>query len=526
MNLPVAFSVIFSGLAGSFVRYRQREITGVFRNPDIQVHAAFRQFCHPDQDFAFIGESGLHVHPGAAGFEGDRTFIGNEEVHVQGRILQIHGIDILAERGQSPGNVGRAACYAEPLLADIFHMTHGSGRQAGRRPDLQGIYIEETLSVQRNSSKHSIIKGFLHNIHISGFSADLIHAQPEHGKADRSAALTVTAVIGQVIVRGKALQMAGGTDSAREIHAFFHDIIPENLTGSFQAFIFTGFSQVRHGAVQIHGAHRMSFRCLLFPDRQMGLGILRRIIPELRKDPLKAGTCQLLHEIVFPHAASVNKILCLLQIFLFSCHLVKLDQADLDLFMAGIPVNFTFLCSECIDDQVRKAAHAVKEFSFSGPEIIGDGGLHQMAGGIQFVPLAQIAPSSFRIRQGIEGIDISVAALGFRDQIDHFVGCFFQLLILIIRQGKSDRFQPFGCIGILERRPVKSPGGPAGGDPEVFQAVAGLGIADPVIDGVPLIGNNRFPHQINMFGPEGIPDRDSSRVQRLQSHMNLHSAAG
>ena len=31
---------------------------------------------------------------------------------------------------------------------------------------------------------------------------------------------------------------------------------------------------------------------------QMGLGILRRIIPELRKDPLKAGTCQLLHEII------------------------------------------------------------------------------------------------------------------------------------------------------------------------------------------------------------------------------------
>jgi hypothetical protein len=132
--------------------------------------------------------------------------------------------------------------------------------------------------------------------------------------------------------------------------------------------------------------------------------------------------------------------------------------------MTGVPVNLAFLLPECVDNQVGKAAHAVKEFSFSGPEIICDGRLHQMAGCIKFVPLAQIAPSSFRIRQGIEGIDISVAALGFRDQIDHFVGCFFQLLILIIRQGKSDRFQPFGCIGILERRPVKSPGGPAGGD--------------------------------------------------------------
>jgi len=76
-----------------------------------------------------------------------------------------------------------------------------------------------------------------------------------------------------------------------------------------------------------------------------------------------------------------------------------------------------------------------------------------MAGTVQLVALQQIGPPSARFLDRKICIQIAVALLGFRDQIDGFVGLSLQSGIRVIFQAIRDGFQPLGHIAVLEHKP-------------------------------------------------------------------------
>ena len=74
-----------------------------------------------------------------------------------------------------------------------------------------------------------------------------------------------------------------------------------------------------------------------------------------------------------------------------------------------------------------------------------------------------------------------------------------QCFILLRRKGKSHCLQPFGHIRILEHGSVKFPFTQACRDLKIHQAVAWLGVLYPVINGIPLIRDDRLLDKGDMF---------------------------
>ena len=50
---------------------------------------------------------------------------------------------------------------------------------------------------------------------------------------------------------------------------------------------------------------------------------------------------------------------------------------------------------------------------------MGDGGLDQVPGAIQFVPVAQVGPALLRLDDGEVDVEVAVRLLGGGDQVDH-----------------------------------------------------------------------------------------------------------
>ena len=165
---------------------------------------------------------------------------------------------------------------------------------------------------------------------------------------------------------------------------------------------------------------------------------------------------------------------------------------------------FSVLRTERITDQVRKTAHAVQKFPLPRPLIIGRCRFHQMPSRVEFMAFTQVGPPFLWIVDGKISINIAVLLLRPGDQVDDFIRRTFQLPVRTVCQRKSHRLQPFGNVRILKDRPVEFPFFQSCRNPEIFQTVAGLGVLDPIIHHIPLIGDNRTFHQVHMRGPEGI----------------------
>ena len=233
-------------------------------------------------------------------------------------------------------------------------MFHGSPVHAVVRPHLQGIYIEEALSVHGDSRQDVVVKLQLYGVHIGSVLCDSRHAAPEESQADGRARLGVIPVVWQVVIGCESFQNAGGTDSSCQVHPLSGHIVPESLTGIHQGFVPVFQRQISHGTVHIDGSDCVSLRRLLIPHRHMGLGIGRVISGELRKDSPAASPLLLLQKIIRSHASDIDKILRKLQILPSSGHAVKPHQCELDLLVAGISVNLIRLRPEGIAEQISR----------------------------------------------------------------------------------------------------------------------------------------------------------------------------
>ncbi|MCW0415764.1 hypothetical protein NB689_001518 [Xanthomonas sacchari] len=193
------------------------------------------------------------------------------EVHVQ-RVVAA-GVQVVAERGQHAGDVGRAAGAAEPALAHRLDVVEGVVAVHRGRVHFQRVDVEEVAPVQGHAAQHGVVQRPLHHVGVAAIRRQLQHAVGEHHQPDRGAALVVGGVVGQVVVDAEGFAVALRTDRAGQVHLSLGGVVPQALAGRAQGGVAAVPGQVRHAGVQVHEAHRMADRGVLQRHRQMRLAV-------------------------------------------------------------------------------------------------------------------------------------------------------------------------------------------------------------------------------------------------------------
>ena len=150
--------------------------------------------------------------------------ISYKQIHIDSIFLT--GINIFSQWRKRSWNIGRAACYSEPLLPYTFHMLFGGSLHTARWPYFQRIDIEKTLSIHCNTCKNRIVQSPFHHLYILCFFCNLHHAPRKKRQSDRCTGLTVIIIVRKIIIRSKAFQNPGWSDSSCHIHPSMHHIIP------------------------------------------------------------------------------------------------------------------------------------------------------------------------------------------------------------------------------------------------------------------------------------------------------------
>ena len=197
-----------------------------------------------------------------------------------------------------------------------------------------------------------------------------------------------------------------------------------------------------------------------------------------------------LQEIVGALPPFIHEILGQIQVFPFSGGLVKADQGQFDFLMAGVAPFLPLSPPEDGGDVVRIAAHDLQEAGLPQHFISGHGRLHEVAGAVEFVLDAQVAPPLLRLHGGEVGVQVSVGLLGGGNALHDAVVFRLQFGIGGEGQGVGHPLQHLRHVGIpvdvwlvgLALLPVQVEGRQSAGGTALLQGGGdgdGQGLADP-----------------------------------------------
>ena len=117
------------------------------------------------------------------------------------------------------------------------------------RQYLQRIDIEKALSIQRHAAEHAIIKCAFHNVCIPCLRRDFQHSPRKKDKTDRRTCFRIRRVVRQIVGIGERLAQMGAADSARNVHLFLRDVVPESPARPIQRFIPCQPRHIRHAGI-------------------------------------------------------------------------------------------------------------------------------------------------------------------------------------------------------------------------------------------------------------------------------------
>ena len=193
------------------------------------------------------------------------------------------------------------------------------------RTDAQRVGIEIFLSIQTDTTQHTVIEGSFHNIRIFGIARHFQHTPVEKHIADIGAGLVMRRTIRQLIRTAIALvyflntvRLIAGTirrstviqRTARScnIHLAGHNVFPD-AGQVFHQLVFSCFGiHIGHTGIQVIGTHGMSHRIVLLTERNTVLIIIGAI---------------------FHHTTDINQILGKFQITGIPCSTVHFHHAHI-----------------------------------------------------------------------------------------------------------------------------------------------------------------------------------------------------
>ena len=310
------------------------------------------------------------------------------------------------------------------------------------------VLIEEGLAVERQPGQRAIVERDFHDVGEASVGAAAEHAvRPEH-QADRRAGLRIGALVGQIVVVGKALVGCRGSDAAGDVHLLGDEVVPERFEGLGQRVVAVLGGDVRHSRIEIHGAHGMPDDLLLVANRLMRLVVV--VGPEDEILRIAAVALSLDVEIVGFGATLVDEILGQVHVLLLAGGAGELDQCQLDFFMSAIAGDLVRTMAELVDDVVDIAAHDVHQLALSGGLIVGDRAFDQVPGAIKLMRVAKVGPLAARHHAQVPGIEIAVLALQLAIEIDDGVDARLELGVGLAVERVGHRLDRFSQVAVPE----------------------------------------------------------------------------
>ena len=99
---------------------------------------------------------------------------------------------------------------------------------------------------------------------------------------------------------------------------------------------------------------------------------------------------------------------------------------------------------------VGVAAEGVEQLALAGGLEVGDGGLDQVAGAVQLVPVAQVVPAHLGLDVDEVGVEVAVGLLGRDDLVDHVVHHGLELGVGVGGQRVGGGLDPLGRVRVAE----------------------------------------------------------------------------
>ena len=273
---------------------------------------------------------------------------------------------------------------------------------------LQRVHVEEAVAGKRDAGEDSVVERALQRVDVAGVARDRVEAAFEEDEADGGATLGVGVLAAQMPVVLEGLAAEGrGADAARDEHPPLRDAALQTKHGVEQPRVVRGVGHVRHAAGEVGRAHGVSVGIGLFADGGVGL--------DGRQAPLLPA---LLHEVVGLAAALVDEVLREAQVFGLTGGLRQLAEGELDFLVAGIAALLALAAAEDGGDGVRVAAHHVEEDARARGLVVGDGGLDEVAGAVEFVAVVEVRPALVRRDEREVAVEVAVWLLGGGDDGD------------------------------------------------------------------------------------------------------------
>ena len=100
--------------------------------------------------------------------------------------------------------------------------------------DLERIFIEEALSIQRKSRDHAVVKDSFDQIRVDGIVFKAQHPVCKEHQRDGGAGFRIRLIVEQIVINGEGFQHSRRADAARDIHFLCDDIVEERLADIVQ----------------------------------------------------------------------------------------------------------------------------------------------------------------------------------------------------------------------------------------------------------------------------------------------------
>ena len=444
----------------------------------------------------------------------------DEQVRVE-RALVLR-VEITAQRGDQPGEVGWTAGAGVPLRADRQHMLVGGqpARDAGMH--LERIDVEETGAVQLHAGQRAVVQLKLEDVAVDGarLQREQVAGKERHG--DGGTGFAVGRVAGQVIVVRERLQVHRGADVAGDVHLALGDGVEHPAAGFGKLSIARGRRGVGHGGKHVHLAYRVTARLLLLAHGHVALVV--DVVLRINAVIAKGQTERLLRRVLFEEfgvlTAQVQKAQREVAVARIPGDAVQAKQRQLDLLMAGDALHAAL--AEAGVNVVHQAKDNMKQLVHARGLVQRHGGLDEVTRAVELVALEQIRPAGNGVPDGEVGVQIAVRLLRTADERDDVPHARGKRLVRLNAQGIGGSLQPFGDVAVLKHHAVKLALLLAGSHAEVFNRMGLRRAGHLVAQDAFHIGNGDVGHELLAGGPEALR-KDDLRKRNLGdcgSHCN------
>ena len=237
-----------------------------------------------------------------------------------------------------------------------------------------------------------------------------------------------------IIRNRETLAVPAGADTARDIELGANDVVIERTARRKKLLIPRQPADIRHSAVQIERAHRVSDCLPLLPH-----GHVRLIV----------GAVHVRIDLLRPLTALIQKVLGKHKILLLARMLIQTHERKLDLRMPARRKSCIPAHIESLENVIGIPAHCRKEIGIDAALVKRDCRFDEMPCTVKFV-LGPLHKDLIRLVDLIKTVEIPARKLIFHNGPHGLVYDRPHILIRIVRLKISCCFQPLGNVRIIE----------------------------------------------------------------------------